>query len=95
MRIFTLILLLCGLMGSLGAYADLDAYFKKPEPAYAWKKNSEKKVAGGTVYDLHLVSQTWQGHDWEHHLQVFCPDKVTHPAFLRSPQHGRKRRRER
>ena len=73
--------LVCALLITTGARADLDAYFKKPEPAYAWKKNGQKKVAGGTVYDLHLVSQTWQGHDWEHHLEVFCPDKATHPHF--------------
>jgi PhoPQ-activated pathogenicity-related protein len=81
MRTLTLILVLFGLLGGMEARADLDAYLKKPEPAYTWKKNSQKTVAGGTVYDLHLVSQTWQGRDWEHHLQVFYPEKVTHPHF--------------
>src|SRR5205823_5996119 len=31
--------------------------------------------------DLHLVSQTWQGINWEHRLQIFRPDKVVHPRF--------------
>ena len=74
-------LLLCGLLATIGAHADLDSFFTKPEPAYAWKKISQKVVAGGTVYDLHLVSQTWQGRDWEHRLQVFYPDNIKNPHF--------------
>lgn len=81
MRYLTLILVLFGLLGGMTAHADLDAYLKKPEPAYTWKKNSQKTVAGGTVYDLHMVSQTWQNLNWEHHIEVFYPEKVTHPHF--------------
>jgi PhoPQ-activated pathogenicity-related protein len=33
------------------------------------------------VYDLHLVSQTWQGANWEHRVQIFRPDKVAYPDF--------------
>jgi PhoPQ-activated pathogenicity-related protein len=63
------------------ARADLDAYLKKAEPAYRWEKQGEQEVDGCKIYDLHLVSQTWQGITWEHHLQIFRPQKIDYPDF--------------
>lgn len=63
------------------ALADLDAYFKKPEPAYRWEKREQTTIAGSTVYNLHLVSQTWQGIVWEHRLQIFRPENLAYPRF--------------
>jgi PhoPQ-activated pathogenicity-related protein len=63
------------------ATADLDAYLAKPEPVYRWEKRGEEKRDGCTIYDLHLVSQTWQGMTWEHRLQIFRPEKLTYPRF--------------
>lgn len=63
------------------AQADLAAYLAKPEPAYRWESRGERKVPGGTIYELHLVSQVWQGITWEHKLQLFRPDEVAHPRF--------------
>ena len=63
------------------ARADLAAYLARPEPAYKWEKRGETRLPGGTVYDLHLVSQTWQGGNWEHRLQILRPDTITHPDF--------------
>src|SRR2546423_15114736 len=62
-----------------GARADLAAYFAKPEPAYHWEKRGETTSEGVTVTDLHLVSQTWQGMNWEHRLLLFRPDNCPHP----------------
>ena len=53
--------------------ADLQAYFKKPEPVYTWEKRGEETRDGCKIYDLHMVSQTWQGIVWEHRLQIFRP----------------------
>ncbi len=61
--------------------ADLDAYLRKPEPAYHWEKRGQESNNGVTIYDLHLVSQTWQGMNWEHRIQIFRPDHSTHPEF--------------
>lgn len=66
-------------MPVIGAHADLAAYLAKPEPVYKWEKRSELKVAGGTGYDLHMVSQTWQGNVWEHRLILFIPDNTKYP----------------
>jgi PhoPQ-activated pathogenicity-related protein len=63
------------------ARADLAAYLKKPEPAFAWK---QKKVETpeGTIYDLELISQVWHGITWKHPLQVVVPTNVAPRATL-------------
>jgi len=66
---------------SAPAHADLDAFLKKPEPAYHWQKQGEQEIDGCKVYDLHLTSQVWQGITWEHRLQLFRPAKLEHPEF--------------
>jgi PhoPQ-activated pathogenicity-related protein len=58
------------------ARADLHDYVKKPEPAFKWTLKEKIAHPSGTVYDLHLVSQTWQGITWEHQLQVYQPQGV-------------------
>src|SRR5207244_3361513 len=66
------------------AFADVVDYVKTPDPAFSWKIVEKKEVAGGTIYDLHLVSQVWQGIKWEHQLQVYLPKDVkpTKTMFL-------------
>ena len=71
--------LLAGLTLTGGAQADLAGYVKKTEPKYAWKLNGKDEGSNGTVYNLSLVSQEWQGITWKHDLQVFVPKKV-HPG---------------
>lgn len=63
------------------AHADLDSYLSKPEPVYKWEKTGEKKLTGGTMIDLHLISQTWQGGIWQHRLMLFRPDTLTRADF--------------
>src|SRR5262245_9707392 len=58
------------------ARADLPEYLKKPEPAYSWKLKEKIDHPQGTVYDLRLVSQTWEDITWEHQLQVYQPRDV-------------------
>ncbi len=59
----------------------LKGYLARPEPAYKWEKRSEKKLAGGMIYDLWLVSQTWHDEIWEHRLQLFIPENVMASDF--------------
>jgi PhoPQ-activated pathogenicity-related protein len=49
-----------------------DYVFKKDE-SFAWKLVDTKKADTGTVYELDLVSQTWQKIVWDHKVQVFVP----------------------
>jgi PhoPQ-activated pathogenicity-related protein len=58
------------------ARADLFDYVKKADPEFSWKLKSKTVTPDGTVYDLHLVSQVWQGITWEHQLQVYLPKDV-------------------
>jgi PhoPQ-activated pathogenicity-related protein len=58
------------------ARADLNDFVKKPEKAYNWKLKEKKETEQGIIYDLHLVSQTWQDIKWEHQVQVYQPKGV-------------------
>lgn len=68
--------LACALGVISSTRADLMEYVKKPEPKYEWKLKGKSAHLMGTVYDLHLVSQTWQDITWEHQLQVYQPKDV-------------------
>ena len=72
------------IISSPAVRADVIDYVKTPDPAFSWKLVEKKEVVGGTVYDLHLVSQVWQGIKWEHQLQVYLPKNVapTKTLFL-------------
>jgi PhoPQ-activated pathogenicity-related protein len=65
-------------------WADLEQYIRKPEAQFAWKlkQKIESERSGDRIYDLHFVSQTWQGHTWEHQLQVYQPHAVAPTSTL-------------
>ncbi|MCU0705983.1 MAG: PhoPQ-activated pathogenicity-related family protein [Fimbriiglobus sp.] len=54
----------------LTALAD---YVKKEDKSFAWKLKDKVENNGNTVYTLALTSQTWQGLEWTHDLQIFVP----------------------
>jgi PhoPQ-activated pathogenicity-related protein len=56
--------------------ADLVEYVKKADDSYSWKLSSKIENEQGTIYDIHLVSQTWQKIKWEHQLQIYVPKGV-------------------
>jgi PhoPQ-activated pathogenicity-related protein len=62
----------------------LEAYVQAPDASYNWKRTEQKKFNGGTVTHLELVSQTWRGQFWSHHLQVVRPQTIRNAdiAFL-------------
>jgi len=64
------------------ARADLAAYVARPEPAFKWELKGKSETPLGTVYDIHLVSQVWQGITWEHGLQVYVPAGVKPTATM-------------
>jgi PhoPQ-activated pathogenicity-related protein len=52
---------------------ELADYVFKKDASFAWKLVDTKKSDTGTVYELDLVSQTWQKIVWDHKVQVFVP----------------------
>ena len=64
------------------ARADLYEYVKRTDPSYSWKLKEKVENAQGTIYELRLTSQTWQGIVWEHQLQVFLPKNVKPTATM-------------
>jgi PhoPQ-activated pathogenicity-related protein len=65
-----------------GARAGVVEYVQQADPAFSWKLKGKTVTAEGTVYDLHLVSQVWQGITWEHQLQVYLPRDVKPTATM-------------
>jgi PhoPQ-activated pathogenicity-related protein len=75
LEIGVLLALLSG--GALStAHADLVEYVHKKDGAFSWKIKDKLELPQTTVYELHLVSQVWQGITWEHSIQVFVPKGV-------------------
>src|SRR5713226_348531 len=72
------------LAGAGQARADLLEYVKKPDDSFSWKLKGKIAHPLGDIYDLQLVSQTWQSIKWEHQLQVYVPKgvKPTETIFL-------------
>lgn len=64
------------------AQADLLTYVNKPDPSFSWKLRAKIDHHQGTIYDLELVSQAWQGMTWKHQLQVYLPKGVKPAATL-------------
>ncbi len=64
--------------------ADLEQYVRKPEAEFGWKlkEKIEREQSGDRIYDLHFVSQTWQGNTWQHQLQVYQPRNVAPNSTL-------------
>lgn len=77
-------LFLAFVAGAGSVRAGLLEYVQKPDDSYAWKFKEKKETVQGTIYDLHLTSQTWQGLKWEHRLQVYQPKgfEPTETLFL-------------
>ena len=88
-RYFILFVLLAVSLPSFGQEtalpipSELADYVKKDDGAFKWKLIGKNEVLGGaTVYDLELVSQKWQGIDWDHGLQVIVPNGTKPQATM-------------
>ncbi len=71
-----LVLALFACFAAAQVRADLLEYVKKPEPRFAWKLLEKLTLEQGTVYDLRVTSQEWQGILWTHQVQVYQPKDV-------------------
>jgi PhoPQ-activated pathogenicity-related protein len=57
----------------------LDEYVARDEPNYKWEKIGEEDNAQNRVTVLKLTSQTWQGGDWTHRVEIIRPQKNDFP----------------
>ncbi len=62
---------------AVGAGNALENYVRQPDSSYNWKRCEQKRVEGGTLTHLELVSQTWREQFWSHHLVVLRPDGLS------------------
>jgi len=57
-------------------------YVAAADDAYRWEKLSETQdAAGGSVVQLKMTSQVWQGITWTHRIAVARPAKMRHPEL--------------
>jgi PhoPQ-activated pathogenicity-related protein len=59
----------------------LDDYIARAEPAYKWEKTSERQIGKNQVTMLQVTSQTWQGIDWKHKVEIVKPEKIDFPGY--------------
>jgi PhoPQ-activated pathogenicity-related protein len=71
-----------GVVLTPAARADLPGYIGKADPAFKWEFKGKSDSPLGTVYDLTLVSQVWEGIAWEHGLQIYVPAGVSPTATM-------------
>ena len=69
--------LLGGLAGS-AAWANLREYVSSGKGDFQWSKQSETQAGEVKIVTLKVRSQTWRGLPWEHSVQIFLPNKITH-----------------
>ena len=79
----TIVALLAGVFTLPAAEAPnaLENYVRRPDTSFNWKRTEQKKVKAATVTHLELVSQTWRGQFWSHHLMVVRPEKIRNPGI--------------
>ena len=71
--------LLLALFLPLAGKASLPEYVTRPEPEFSWKKDGEEQLGSLKLVTLTMRSQVWRGIAWDHTIQLFLPEKVTHP----------------
>jgi len=59
--------------------ADLKGYVQRADPVFKWTKGQVTSGRLGTVTDIALTSQKWQGIVWRHTLRVYQPKTVEYP----------------
>lgn len=59
----------------------LEDYVAKPDATYSWKRTEQIKQDGATATHLEMISQTWRGQFWSHHIQIVRPKELRHPEI--------------
>lgn len=67
------------LAGNLPAQEALPDYVTRHDPSFKWSVKNTQKLPLGTVTEIDLTSQTWQGIVWTHQLAVYEPAELVYP----------------
>lgn len=79
-RIPAVALALSCLVGISALAGALEDYVRKADKSYNWKRTEERQLKdGGRLTHLEMISQTWRGQFWSHHLMIYRPAVVRHP----------------
>jgi hypothetical protein len=69
-------------LGQFAAQAGaLEDYVKAPDSSFQWKRTEQIKTPRGALTHLELISQTWRGLFWSHHLLILRPEPVRYPRI--------------
>ena len=60
----------------------LENYLRNDDNTFKWEIDNVYESDQFNLYDLHLVSQNWRGHEWSHQLSVLVPEVVEHDEAL-------------
>jgi len=55
-------------------------YVNKPDDSYGWEVTGQQQMQGATLTQLKVTSQTWQGIEWTHRVNIMLPDACTDPS---------------
>ncbi len=61
---------------------ELTDYVNKKDESFSWKLVDTKKTDAGTIYEIDLISQTWQNIKWDHKLQIIIPANAKPQATM-------------
>lgn len=64
---------------SHGEGSPLERYVQEADAGFRWDITNEERSEEGTLLELRLVSQRWQGAEWRHPLFVFVPAALRYP----------------
>jgi PhoPQ-activated pathogenicity-related protein len=81
-RLFLAVVALACFARTPFAQASVVDYVKIPDKEFQWEQKNKTELPEGTIYDLEMVSQVWQGITWRHQLQVFVPKDVKPGATM-------------
>ena len=74
------ILFTCWLLVAQTAWGNaLEDFIGKSEPDFHWQATKLLKDSWGSISYYELISQTWRGHRWSHHLVIVKPNSIRNP----------------
>ncbi|MCC6446237.1 MAG: phenylacetic acid degradation protein [Armatimonadetes bacterium] len=74
-----MLLAACALLLSAedGRSQPLMDYLARPDSSFAWHVSGEKRLpGGGSVVEVEMISQVWQGIPWKHRLGIVRPSQM-------------------